>query len=166
MLPPGASEASSSSESSRYYHSYSFVLLVAFRLSFFSFFSEEFFDKKTGSLFRPTMISNTLLSFNHSLCVCVRACVCVKLKRIIIIIALRLPREGKNTRFVAVRLFSGFLLSRSHHTCETFEHPTKQKQQRRVLFSTYYPNKKSCKRTKHHPSPRAVYACCLRPRNK
>ena len=153
MLPPGASEASSSSESSRYYHSYSFVLLVAFRLSFF--FSEEFLDETV-----PVCVLS-LISQYSSLCVCV----CVKLKRIIIIIALRLPREGKNTRFVAVRLFSGFLLSRSHHTCETFEHPTKQKQQRRVLFSTYYPNKKSCKRTNHHPSPRAVYACCLRPRN-
>lgn len=67
MLPPGASEASSS-ESSRYYHSYSLVLLVAFRLSFF--FSEEFLDETASLCF----VSD--LSIFFSLSISLRVCVC------------------------------------------------------------------------------------------
>ena len=82
----------------------------------------------------------SLISQYSSLCVCA----CVKLKRIISIITLCLPREGKNTQFVAVRFCFGLfvvvsfvahrfvilslILLCSHHTCETFEHPTTKTQ--------------------------------------
>ena len=94
------------------------------------------------------MISNTLLSFNLFQSVCV--CVCVKLKRIISIITLCLPREGKKTRSLLMFVCFGFLLSRSsrggvvilslilscsHHTCETFEHPKRKQQTCPLLHS-------------------------------
>ena len=98
-----------------------------------------------------------------SLSISLRVCACKAETNIMSIIALCLPREGKNARkcvavrfclcscvvvsFVARRLFVllSLISSCSHHTCETFEHPERRKH-RRVLFST------SIIHTRHHAS--------------
>ena len=98
-------------------------------------FSEAFLDETVCQFCVLSLISQC-----SSLC-CV---VCVKLKRMMSIIAPCLPREGKNTRFVAFFVCFGvfvvvsfvarrfvilsLILSCAHHTCETFEHPTTKTQ--------------------------------------
>ena len=155
------------------------MVLVAFRLSFFVF-SEEFY-------FLTRLFQRFVFVSLISLSISLRVCACKAETNIMSIIALCLPREGKNARkcvvpfvFVCVRALlsrssrvlevvrSSFfdLVVLSSHMRETFEHPERD-ENTDVSYSPLllYPHETSCKRTNHHPSPRAVYARCLRPRN-